>query len=131
MQDLALQAAQRGQVVPDRHDRLGDPARVTYRHDVESRRRRVTRAAWQAQLAAHGQASPPNLAHDIGQISRNGLLHRAGDLGVLMVDDARNLQRGFGVKPLRSLVLAFGCKVLKQGRLINLSSRSPGLPAVS
>jgi hypothetical protein len=37
-----------------------------------------------------------------------------------VVDDARDLERGFGVKALRGLVLALGSQLLKQGGLVIL-----------
>ena len=43
-----------------------------------------------------------------------------------MVDDPRNFKRRFGVKALRSLVLALGSQLLKQGGLVILGIRSLG-----
>ena len=50
----------------------------------------------------------------------NRLLDRSCDLRVFMVDDARDIECGFGVKALRSLVLALGSQFLKQSGLVFL-----------
>ena len=48
----------------------------------------------------------------------NGLLDRCRNLRVLVIDDAGDLECGFGIKALRSLVLALGGQLLKQGGLV-------------
>ena len=57
---------------------------------------------------------------------RNRLLDRCRNLRIFMVDDARDFECGFGVKALRSLVLALGSQFLKQSGLVFLLSSRLG-----
>ncbi len=85
---------------------------------VEGRNAAAGSCANVNQPAAFAQAAC-HLVDDLRNL-RYSLFDRCGDLGIFVIDDARNLQRGFGVKALRSLVLALGSQFLKLSGLIFL-----------